>query len=109
VYMKEINSDIVRIFNMLSTHGIMICSSKGASVITTSMNDAYKFNQPWDLRLTSMQPYYNIYALRAPLVYQDSKYKGAEPETRIEFKTVLNEDLPKEYYMNETEEKYYLS
>jgi hypothetical protein len=100
VYMKEVTPEIVRVYNMLSTHGIMICSALGAAAITKSMMESYYINKPFDLPLTYIQPYYNVYALKRPLVYQDSKYGGLEEDTRIEYSSIINEDLPSNFYMN---------
>jgi len=99
VYMKEVTPEIVRIYNMLSTHGLMVCSASGAAVITKTMMESYYLNKPYDLALTYIQPYYNVYALKTPLVYQDSHYGGLEYDTRFEYNSIINEDLPQEFYM----------
>lgn len=100
VYMKEVTPEIVRIYNMLSTHGIMISSALGAAAITKSMMEAYYTNKIWDLYIAYIQPHYNVYALKKPLVYQDSYYGGLETDTRIEYTNIVNEELPLEHYKN---------
>jgi hypothetical protein len=76
---------IVRIKHMLSTHGIMICSPLGAAVVQRTMLEVYLSDKPWDIPLALIQPYYRVYALRYPLVYQDANYNGDEGCTKIRF------------------------
>jgi len=88
--------DVVRIKHMLATHGIMVCSALGASVIQRTMLEVYLSDKAWDIPLAYIQPFYNVYALRCPWVYQDSAYGGDEACTRI---TLEGEDrvLPNEW------------
>ena len=88
--------DVVRIKHMLSTHGIMVCSALGASVIQRTMLEVFLSDKAWDIPLAYIQPFYNVYALRIPWVYQDVKYGGDEACTLI----ILNgqdKELPKEW------------
>ena len=62
------------------------------------MMESYFLNKPFDLPLSYVQPYYNVYALRTPIIYQDSAYGGAENQTRIQFNDVSDEKLPEGYY-----------
>jgi len=57
------NSNIVKIYNMLACHGIMICSPSGACFYQKAMMESYHTNIPWDLTLSHMHPFYNVYAL----------------------------------------------
>lgn len=75
--------DIIRVKHMLATHGIMICSPLGASVFQRTMLEVFISDKPWDIPLALMQPYYQVYALRDPLVYQDVNYGGDERCTQI--------------------------
>lgn len=88
--------NIVRIKHMLSTHGILVCSALGASVIQRTMLEVFLSEKTWDIPLAYIQLFYNVYALRRPWVYQDSKYGGDEACTRI---TLEGEDkaLPEEW------------
>jgi hypothetical protein len=83
VYSEHIDQHLMRVRNLLATHAIMVCSSLGASVMQRCMMESYHLNLPWDVPLTNAQPYYNVYALKNPLVYQDAKYGGKEEATRI--------------------------
>jgi hypothetical protein len=74
--------NIVRIKHMLSTHGIIICSPLGAAVFQRTMLEVFLSDKPWDIPLALIQPYYNVYALRDPMVYQDANYGGHELCTR---------------------------
>lgn len=67
---------------MLSTHGIMICSMVGAGILQKCILEAYYTNIHYDLPISKIQPYYNIYCLNKPFVYQDKKYGGQEDVTR---------------------------
>jgi hypothetical protein len=88
--------DVVRIKHMLATHGIMVCSALGASVLQRTMLEVYLSDKAWDIPLAYIQPFYNVYALRKPWVYQDSVYGGDDACTRI---TLEGDDreLPKEW------------
>ena len=97
VFMKDVDDGTVRIFNMFSCHGIMVCSAAGASALQKCMMEGYFQNKVWDLYTAAIQPYYNVYALKIPLVYQDVAFGGKEPETKIELSLIDNSDLPVEY------------
>ena len=58
---------------MLSNHGIMVCSALGASVLQKALLEAYYKNKHYDLFIATIQPYYNIYAMKLPFVFQDPK------------------------------------
>ena len=79
----ESHEHVVRIQHMLSTHGILVCSALGAAAIQRTMMEVWFSEKPWDVPLAFIQPYYHVYALRKPLVYQDSQYGGDEGCTRI--------------------------
>jgi hypothetical protein len=96
-YYKHINTDIIRIYNMLATHGIIVCSASGALAIQKSLLEDYYKNMPWDISLAYIQSYYNVYALKNPLVYQDSKYGGCEGSTKFSITSSLDSPLPTEY------------
>jgi hypothetical protein len=97
VYMKNVNQDIVQIFNMLSTHAMMICSASGAQVLQKCLMESYYLDIGYDIPLAQIQSYYNIYALKKPLFYQDRNYGGWEEPTRFELTSVVDEELP-EYH-----------
>ena len=75
--------EIIRVKHMLASHGIMICSALGAAVLQRTMLETFLSDRAWDVPLAFLQPYYNVYAIRKPWVYQDSRYGGDEACTRI--------------------------
>ena len=83
--------DVVRVQNMLASHGILVCSALGASALQRTMLEVFLSDKPWDIPLAYLQPYYRVYALRRPWVYQDAEYGGDEACTRI---TLEGEDNP---------------
>jgi hypothetical protein len=76
--------DVIRITNMLSTHGIMVCSQKGADKILEALQESYHQNIGWDIPITKRQKEINAYALKIPLVYQAKFLGGQESATKIE-------------------------
>jgi len=93
--------DVVRIKHMLASHGILVCSALGAAVLQRSMLEVYLSDKPWDIIMAFIQPFYNVYALRKPWVYQDQLYGGDEACTRI---TLEGPDhpLPEEWINKES-------
>ena len=87
---------IVRIKHMLASHGIMVCSALGAAVIQRTMVEVFLCDKPWDIPLAFLQPYYNVYAVRRPLVYQDANYGGDEACTLIKLEGE-GKDLPENW------------
>jgi hypothetical protein len=87
---------IIRIKHMLATHGILVCSALGAAAIQRTMMEVFLCDKPWDVPLAYLQPFYRVYAVRVPWVYQDAGYGGDEACTRI---TLEGEDsiLPVEW------------
>jgi hypothetical protein len=100
VYTKSVKdyNNLCKIYNMLSTHGLIIVSKLGALILHKSMMIAKSKNIPYDIPITTYQPYYNIYCLKAPLVYQDAKYGGKEKATRHKLNMKhIDAKIPDEY------------
>ena len=83
IYAKDYNNDIVRIYNMLSGHGIIIASGLGAVMHQRCMTEAYFKNKHWDIPVAHSQQFYNCYSLKKPLLYQDKAYGGQEKATKF--------------------------
>jgi hypothetical protein len=103
LYIDDVNDSVVRIYNMLSTHAIMIRSLKGALLYYSMMLENVLANGvAWDISLTKMQPYINCYALREPMFYQDERLRGSFLETKIRLKSgkiiSLFTNQTKDYY-----------
>jgi hypothetical protein len=76
--------DIVRVKNMLSTHGFMVCSVMGLITLQKCMCEDFYRNRGYDMALAHVQPYINAYAMRVPLVYQYEPMGGQEVATKFE-------------------------
>jgi len=101
VFFKNITPDVIRIYNMLSLHGIMVCSIRGALALQKALIEAFHTGFIWDIYIAQLQPYYNVYALRVPLVYQSAELGGQEAPTRIQFGDNDRPDIP-DYWINRT-------
>ena len=99
LFYKGIDDNIVRIFNMLSLHGIVFCSIRGVLMFQKCLLESYFKNEPWDITATWFQPYMNVYALRKPLVYQSADLGGQEGPTKIELHSFCRANIP-EYWIN---------
>ena len=99
-----INNDIIKIYNMLATHGLLICSIQGLFILQQCLMEDYMYDRHYDLSICQIQPYYNIYALKKPLVYQGSyidknnniQNKEHERTTKIEYDD-NDKEFPKEW------------
>jgi hypothetical protein len=100
VFYKGVDENIVRMFNMLSVHGIIICSIRGLLGFQKCLIESYHTGTTLDIYTAYLQPYYNFYAVRVPLVYQYGLIGGQEEPTRVEFKGE-RVDIP-EYWINKT-------
>ena len=96
-YYTHIDDAVVRIYNMLATHGIIVCSASGALAIQKAVLEGYQKNIIWDIFVAQIQPYYKVYALKQPLVFQDKKYGGNEYYTRTAIESCEDSPLPKKY------------
>ena len=94
VYLKHIDENIIKISNMLSFHGVMICSMRGLLSIQKCMMEGYFKDIIWDVFTAQIQPHLNVYAFKDPLVYQYEKIGGMEKGTKINFLNKSNIDLP---------------
>lgn len=90
----NINEDVIRIYNMLSSHGILICSMRGLLMIQKCMLEGYYKNNSWDIYTAQIQPYLNVYALKNPLVYQYEKIGGIEEHTKLTYMNMENREMP---------------
>ena len=98
---SNVNKDIIRIYNMLSTHGMIICSARGLLSLQKCLMDDFHKNRGWDISIAEMQPYINVYAFKIPLVYQSSELGGHEKCTKIDYKKLNNKIIP-DKWINKT-------
>lgn len=91
-----INNDIIKIYNMLATHGLLICSIQGLFILQQCLMEDYMYDRHYDLSICQIQPYYNIYALKKPLVYQGSyldKNNNIQNKSQEKATKITNIDL----------------
>ena len=74
LYFENINDEIIKIHNMLSTHGMVVCSLRGLLWVQKCMCEAFFKDLVWDIPLARSQTHYNIYCLKRPLVYQSEPW-----------------------------------
>ena len=89
---KTIDDNIIRVYNMLAFHGIIVCSIRGLLTLQKCMFESYFKNIIWDIYTAQIQPYLNVYALKKPLVYQYEKIGGQEKPTKINY--IDKADIP---------------
>ena len=77
---------------MLKTHGVMVCSPQAVEILLQCMKVGYNTGKVWDIFTAMIQPYYNVYALTVPLVYQDKNYQGNETGSKILFHPKNNKE-----------------
>jgi hypothetical protein len=93
----NINDNIIRVYNMLAFHGIIVCSIRGLLAMQKCMFESYFTNIIWDIYTAQIQPYLNVYALKKPLVYQYGKIGGQEKETKINYINKTNIPISNEW------------
>ena len=96
VYKTSVDPDLMRVYNMLSSHGIVVCSMRGLLSLQKCVFEDYFRDRAWDISMACIQPYLNAYALKSPLVYQYGKIGGREEETRIDYTDAPDEPIPRE-------------
>ena len=97
VRFKNIDKDIIKVYNMLAFHGIIICSMRGLLAIQKCMLESYFKSVVYDIFTSQIQPYINAYALKIPLVYQNHCVGGRESATKINYDNIKEKELPNEW------------
>lgn len=75
VKFRYIDSEIVQIFNMLSTHSVVVCSLNGAKIFQECLLADFCKNSSYDHSLAENTSI-TKYALKEPVFYQDVDYGG---------------------------------
>ena len=96
IYCENINDNIVKIYNMLSMHGIIICSIRGLISLQKCFLESYYTDKIWDNYTAKIQPILNVYALKQPLIYQDKSVGGIENDTKFSINSINNKTLDME-------------
>ena len=76
--------DIMRVYNMLSTHGFIVCSMTGLLTLQKCLLEDFYKNRGYDMALAHIQPHIKAFALKKPLVYQYHAIGGQELATKFE-------------------------
>ena len=71
-YFKEVDINLLRVYNMLSTHAILYLNPEYISVCKKIAYHHQEINEHVDIGFTDIQKYYNVYAFNQPLFYQTS-------------------------------------
>jgi hypothetical protein len=85
---EAVSEELVRVYNMLSTHAVLIMSKRWVENVLKCYEYAYfSMDKPqeFDVPVAHTMPLFSIYALKNPLFYQDSKMGGQEEPTLIQF------------------------
>ena len=79
----EISDTVVRLHGTTSTHGIVYFGTRFKAEAVEKLTERLPYHTPHDLIFATLQSKYNVYGLKAPLVYQDATLGGQEKETRL--------------------------
>jgi len=71
-YFKEVDINLLRVYNMLSTHAILYLNPEYISVCKKIAYHHHEIIEHVDIGFTDIQKYYNVYAFNQPLFYQTS-------------------------------------
>jgi hypothetical protein len=91
--------NLVRIYNMLSTHAVLINSERFARNWLLCCMEAAVRNVPIDTVVARTQRHFNVYAQMDPIFYQAEYLGGQEKFTKISFGGTLiksADDLPEQ-------------
>lgn len=94
VHFENVSADVIRVYNMLALHGVMVCSLRGALALQRAFSESFHTGTIWDVYTAQLQPHYHVYALRVPLVYQSGVLGGQEEATKVQFATHDNPHIP---------------
>ena len=89
--------ECVRVHNMLSTHGLLVCSVRGLLALQRCLLEDFHRGRGWDITLTQHQRHMRAYALRVPLVYQSAALGGEEEATRLDCTALRTSALPQDW------------
>lgn len=93
----EVDDNLIKVHNMLSTHGFIVTSFRGLISLQKCLIEDFYRNRGWDMSLTQIQPYINAYALKEPLVYQYKEIGGQEESTKLNYLKLNNKPLPENW------------
>lgn len=92
--------EIIKVYNMLSTHGFIVCSLTGLLTLQRCLLEDFYRNRGYDMALAHIQPHINAYALKTPLVFQYHAIGGQEIATKFQIKLQQDRYIPTEWINN---------
>mgnify|MGYP006267847971 CR=1 FL=1 len=96
-YTQTDNHELVRLQNMLSLHAVVYLSKQWTEMCLECFEKTFN-NEPgsgefdFDILICRNIPRFNVYALKEPLFYQDSKVGGLEAATYFKINTPSQEE-----------------
>ena len=70
LYRTVHDDDYYRIYNMASTHAILICTPRAASLYQSTLMESVLKPWCWDYYICKLHKYLNVYGLKEPIFYQ---------------------------------------
>lgn len=80
---KDAGEAVTRISGMTGTHAILFINPEYVRRFIARMVARLPYSTPHDLVFTTLQPEFNIFALKKPMFYQDRLLGGQEAVTRL--------------------------
>ena len=93
---KTVGSGIKRIWNMCSSHAILITSQRYAIAYLTSMIECAAKKWYYDIFAVRLFPFFNVYALEVPMYIQKASIGGNELATDITLSERKDTDMTKD-------------
>lgn len=86
---SHVSDNVVKVHNMLSLHAIVYKSKRFKQAVAELFRKHDNDNNVHcDVLITTLQPHFNVYALRTPLFWQSREFNNApEDDTRITFES----------------------
>lgn len=83
LHVKDSSGDVTRILGMTGTHAILFINPEYVRQFLAAMTHRLPYSTPHDLVFATLQPKFNVYALKTPMFYQDAVLGGQEAVTRL--------------------------
>lgn len=97
VQYKKVNQDIVRVYNMLSTHAIMYFNEYYREHLSrVAYHSAYEIQDHLDVGYAETQRYYNVYSVNTPVFKQNTHQSVGTSMPIIEMG--MDEDQSKKFF-----------
>jgi hypothetical protein len=82
-HVKDASPILTRILGMTGGHAILFINPEYVRRFIAALTPRLPFSTPHDLVFATLQPEFNVFALKKPLFYQDSALGGQEAVTRL--------------------------